>query len=183
MVEVYISLGSNINPEKNILEALRLLSDYIQILAVSTVYRTEPIGARLQPEFYNCVIKAETDMRPHALKSRVLRKIEERLGRKRESDKYAPRTIDLDILIYGRLCTSTPDLQIPDPDITTRPFLALALHELNPTLILPKSEIAIAEAVDRLKNQKMNPLTEYTNTVKEFISSMDSAKKIHRRDC
>ena len=81
MVEVFISLGSNIDPERNITEALKLISRYTKILKVSTVYLTEPIGGFAQPKFHNCVIMAETDIGPRVLKFVVLRGIEERLER------------------------------------------------------------------------------------------------------
>ena len=137
MVDVFISLGSNIDPERNIKEALRLLSEHIKILQVSTVYLTEPIGKLLQPEFYNCVIRTETDIEPHALKFGILKGVEERLGRRRSKDRYAPRSIDIDILIYGDLHVHAEELIIPDESILDRPFLALALRELKEDLVLP----------------------------------------------
>ncbi len=169
MAKVYISLGSNINPQKNILEALQRLAKYTQLINVSTVYRTEPIGAKPQPKYYNCVVQVETDIEPQTLKYDILRIIEDKLGRKRERDKYAPRTIDLDILVYGDLVISTSDLEIPDPEIMTRSFLTLGLYELNPTLILPNVNVPIKKVANRFKNNKMNLVTEYSKTLKEFV--------------
>jgi len=172
MVEVYISLGSNISPEENILKAIRLLSKQIKILDVSTVYRTEPIGTLpKQHDFYNCVIKVETDKEPHVLKFKILRSIEDEMGRRREENKNASRTIDLDILLYGRQRISTKDMTIPDPDIMTRPFLALALNELDPTLLLPKTKQSIKEVAEHFKKYKRNPMKEYTNMVRDLIKN------------
>ena len=169
MVEVFISLGSNIDPERNITKALRLLSEHVKILQVSTVYLTEPIGKPSQPEFYNCVIRTETDIEPHALKFDILRAVEERLGRKRSEDRYAPRIIDIDILIYGDLYVRTKDLIIPDQDILDRPFLALALRELKEDLVLPGLQKSIQEISKRFKDHKMTRLNEFTEVLRDFI--------------
>ena len=175
MVEVFISLGSNIDPERNIKEALRLLSEHIKILQVSTVYLTGPIGKLLRPEFYDCVIRTETDIEPHALKFGVLKEVEERLGRKRSEDRYASRTIDIDILIYGDLLVHTEDLIIPDRDILDRPFLALGLRELKEDLILPDSKKSIQEVSNRFNNEEMTPLTEFTKVLRDLIMTRGKA--------
>ena len=171
MVEVFISLGSNIDPERNITEALKLISKHIKILQVSTVYLTEPIGRLVQPKFYNCVIMTETDIGPRELKFVVLRGIEERLGRKR-NDSYGPRTIDIDILIYGDLCVDAKDLIIPDRDILDRPFLALGLRELREDLILPDSKKSIQEIANRFNNNKMTPLNELTKALRDLMRTL-----------
>jgi 2-amino-4-hydroxy-6-hydroxymethyldihydropteridine diphosphokinase len=169
LAKVYISLGSNINPQKNILEALQLLAKYTQLIKVSTVYNTEPIGAKPQSKYYNCVVQVETDIEPRTLKYDILRVIEDKLGRKRESYKFAPRTIDLDILVYEELFISTSDLEIPDPEIMTRSFLALGLYELDPTLILRNVNIPLKKVADQFKNNKINPVTEYSEILKKFV--------------
>ena len=169
MVTVYISLGSNINPQKNIFEALQRLSKYTQLIDVSTVYSTEPIGVQPQPKYYNCVVHVETAIEPRRLKYDILRVIEDNLGRKRESNKYAPRTIDLDILVYGDQVISTPDLKIPDQEIMTRSFLALGLIELDPTLILRNGNIPLKKVAERFKNNKMDPVRDYSKKLKEFV--------------
>jgi 2-amino-4-hydroxy-6-hydroxymethyldihydropteridine diphosphokinase len=180
IIEVYISLGSNIDPEKNILEAIRLLSDYVKILGVSTVYRTEPIGTSSQNDYYNCVLKVETDKEPQTLKFNVLRSVEYKMGRRR-SDKYAPRTIDLDILLYGKKEISTKDMTIPDPNIMTRPFLALALNELDSTLILPNTKQPIKEVVNQFKNYRKNPMKEYTNALRDLIKDVKAHQQKEAR--
>ena len=180
MVEVYISLGSNINPEKNILKAIGLLSDYVKILDTSTVYRTEPIGTLSQHDFYNCVLRVETDAEPQRLKVNILQSIENKMGR-RGRHKYASRTIDLDILLYGKQNISTKDMTIPDPDIMTRPFLALALNELDPTLILPHTKQSIKEVASQFKNYRKNPMKEYTNAVRDLIRNQKLRKQIEAR--
>lgn len=134
MPRVYISIGSNIDPEHNIPSALKMLGEAVRIVAISTFYKTQPVGSLDSPEFYNGVVAVDTDLSPRELKFEVLRRTEEALGRVRCEDKFAPRTIDLDILIYGEVAINEPDLVIPDPDIAARPFLAVPLMELDPGL-------------------------------------------------
>jgi len=181
MADVYISLGSNINPEKNILKAIRLLSNYVRILDTSTVYRTEPIGTSpqhdlfncvIKVEIFNCVIKVETDKEPQILKFKILRSIEDKMGRRRGENKYVPRTIDLDILLYGKETIFTKDITLPDPDIMTRPFLALALNELDSALILPHTKQSIEEVAGQFKNYRKDPMKECTNTARDLIKNL-----------
>ncbi len=172
MTIAFLSLGSNIQPEKNILEAVRLLSKYVKILKVSTVYLTEPLLGRPQPKFYNCVVKIETDIEPGKLKHDVLRAIEERLGRKRTIDKYASRTIDIDIILYGKLQISIEDVTIPDPEISKRPFLAVPLCEIEPDLMVPGANKSIREIAFGFKDHKMTALPEYTRILQTFVSSL-----------
>jgi 7,8-dihydro-6-hydroxymethylpterin-pyrophosphokinase len=90
------------------------------------------------------------------LKFEVLRRIEAALGRRRGPDKYAPRPIDLDLLLYGDSVVEEPDLVLPDPDLRTRPFLAAALQELAPGLIEPVAGFPgepLAEFSRRLKER------------------------------
>ena len=134
MTAVYVGIGSNLSPEANIPAALELLAQAVRLSALSTFYRTAPVGPAGQPAFINGVAEVHTDLPPRSLKFEVLRGIEAQLGRGRGPDKYAPRTIDLDILIYGDLAVREPDLVLPDPDLRERPFLAAALRELAPKL-------------------------------------------------
>lgn len=171
MAEVFISLGSNINPQENVSKALILLSAYVKILDVSTVYLTDPIGSLPQDDFYNCVVKVETCLEPHKLKSDVLRPIEDAMGRKRGPDKYTPRTIDIDIIVYDDLVISPEDLTLPDPDIMDRSFLAKALYELDPTLVLPNMNKSIKKIASGFKNRRMNPLKKYTEVLRNFVKT------------
>ena len=146
----HIAFGSNIDPEENIPKALEMLDADCPITALSTVYWSPPEGNREQPPFLNgaCSVKNSWDARK--LKFDVLRSIERRLGRVRGNDKYAPRTIDLDIALFGGAVIQEPDLVAPDPDIETRPFLALPLYELLPQGVLPGSGLPLADIVNRL---------------------------------
>jgi 2-amino-4-hydroxy-6-hydroxymethyldihydropteridine diphosphokinase len=112
------------------------------------------------------VAAVETAFSPQELKQNVLRAIEDRLGRVRGADRYDARTIDLDLILYGELVLHETGLELPDPDILVRPFLASGLHELAPNLVLPGSSIPIAAVAGRLRDPAMKPLEAYTALLK-----------------
>jgi 2-amino-4-hydroxy-6-hydroxymethyldihydropteridine diphosphokinase len=154
-MNVFIGAGSNIDPEKNILKALKMLSSKMEIKDISTVYRTEAIGGG--PDFYNCVIEAETELPFEELK-KELQEIEAELGRVREEDKYAPRQIDLDILIYR---------EIAGPEIEERAFIAEGLAELAPEILI--RETKIIDIAVGLPKKGMKSLPEYTDRLRKEI--------------
>jgi len=169
MARAFISIGSNIDPETNVRNALLRLARAVRVAAVSTVSRTEPVGPPGQPPFYNCVAEIETDAAPRDLKFVVLRRIESELGRTRSSDKFAARTIDLDLILYDDLVMTTDDLTLPDPDIVRRPFLAIPLAELAPGLVLPGSGLQIKEVAASLTPNTMEPLETYTEHLRKEL--------------
>jgi 2-amino-4-hydroxy-6-hydroxymethyldihydropteridine diphosphokinase len=127
---IYISLGSNIRPEVNLPHSAVMLNKFGQVMACSTVWETSPVGTT-GPSFLNAVVLLQANY-PHALlKSLVLRRIETEMGRIRTFNKYAPRPIDLDILIA--------DGQIIEPELWSRAHLAVPLAELLPELLHPES--------------------------------------------
>ncbi len=162
MTRAFIGMGSNVEPERNLREALRQLASAVRVLGVSTVFETEPIGRPEQASYFNCVAAVETAFAPLALKQDVLRRIENRLGRVRSDDRYAARTIDLDLLLYGALVVNEAGLEIPDPDIMLRPFLAQGLAELAPDLVLPNTGTPVAELVRRMDSAALKRLEAYT---------------------
>lgn len=169
MARVFVGVGSNINPEANIRDALSLLAERARITGISTFYRTDAEDRPGQPPFYNGVVEIETDTPPAELKHSVLCAIESRLGRVRSSDKYAPRTIDLDILIYDDLIIRSDDLVIPDPQIQRRAFLAIPLCELAPDSVLPGSGKSVCEIAGVFADHGMEVLREFTDWLrKEF---------------
>ena len=168
-MRAFVSIGSNIDPEKNVKEALRRLKKQVFIQAISTVYLTEAVGPAGQPRFYNCVIEIGTHLPPHELKHAVLRRIEDQMGRKRTGDKFAPRTIDLDLLLYDNLTITIDGRPLPDPDIVRRPFLAITLREIAPGLVLPGSNASVEEAAATLSCDGMQPLNSYTDIIRKEI--------------
>ena len=166
LARVFISVGSNINPELNVREAIIRVRRILGPLKVSTVYLTKPIPDN-QPPYYNCVVEAETALSPLSVKE-VLRGIEDDMGRVRVSDKYAPRIIDLDLILYGNLIIRSSELTLPDPEISSRPFLALPLLELEPDLVIPGLNKAIRELARGISGSDMKPLLDYTEELRRL---------------
>jgi len=168
-VNAYISVGSNIEPEKNIPEALEKLKKYVSVKAISTFYRTVPIGRPEQPAFLNGVWQIDAEQSARELKFDILRQIEAELGRVRTEDKYAARTIDLDIALYDDMVIDEPDLRIPDPNIRQRPFIAVPLLELAPRLVLPDTG-ELLSSLDIVKaTQDLEPVCDFTEILRERI--------------
>ena len=117
-----IGVGSNIHPELNIREAIRILGEIITVVKCSEMVRTAPIGLIDQPDFINGAVKILTSLEKEVL-LQVLKKTEDRLGRDRAVSKYGPRTIDLDLVVWNG--------EITDPDYYSRPFLQRSVEELS----------------------------------------------------
>lgn len=133
----FISVGSNIEPRDNIGKAISLLSQQVSVVSASTFYKSAPLTRSEQPHFLNGILEIATDASPIELKFDVLRPIELKLGRVRVADKDAPRTIDLDIVLFGDCIIDEEALTLPDPDLRERPFLAIPLLELAPHITMP----------------------------------------------
>lgn len=137
--EVYIGLGSNLGqPRCHLRFALEHL---VQVRgytpgAVSSLYLTTPVGKTDQPAFYNAVCRGKYEGTPRAL-LRVLQALEAARGRERKGP-WGPRTLDLDILLFGDMIIDQPELQVPHPRLHQRGFVLLPLSELAPRLILPR---------------------------------------------
>jgi 2-amino-4-hydroxy-6-hydroxymethyldihydropteridine diphosphokinase len=169
VTRAFVSVGSNIDPAANTEQALRLLGSETRITNISTVYQTEAEGRPEQPRYYNCVVEIDTALPPRELKFHVLRKIENKLGRMRGSDKFSARTIDLDLILYDELVMAAEDLTLPDPGIRRRPFLAVPLEELAPGLVMPGTGVPIGEIAGSLSREAMTPLEGYTKHLRKEI--------------
>lgn len=144
---VVIALGSNIEPRENLPRALEKLRRRLTITAVSRVYETAPVGADGVPVFLNAAVRTATHRSPTDLKWQVLRPIETELGRVRTGDKNAPRTVDLDLVLYGSLVLRDPEqgLTLPDPDLVTCAHLALPAADVAGELRHPETGKTLAE--------------------------------------
>jgi len=169
MTRAFISLGSNIDPEANTEQAIRLLDREARVINISTVYLTEPEGSHGQPPYYNCVVEIDTGLSPAELKQRVLREIEAKRGRIRCEDKYAARTIDLDLILYDELDLTSRDLTLPDPEILRRPYLAIPLRELASGMTLPRFGLRIDDVAANLEGHTMKPLARFTQHIRKDI--------------
>lgn len=156
----YLSLGSNLgNREQNLKEAVRRASTLGRVVAVSSFYETEPVEVTDQPWFLNCVLALETTAEPAQLMRELLR-IEHEMGRQRLVKK-GPRSIDIDILLFGNAVVNTPDLTIPHPEMTRRRFVLEPLAEIAPDLLHPVSQktvtLLLAELAPGQRVQKYEP--------------------------
>ncbi len=133
----YLSLGSNIDKERNIVRAVELLRQAVTVVAVSAVYETAPVGNPNQESFLNAAVLVTTSLEAEALTRDVLRPIEERLGRRRGADKNAPRTIDIDVVLFNH--------QVLDDEVLTRAHLAVPLSEVAPHFRPPGAGGTLAE--------------------------------------
>jgi 2-amino-4-hydroxy-6-hydroxymethyldihydropteridine diphosphokinase len=126
-----VELGSNIDPERHLPPAVGELARRVEVIAVSHMYQTEPFGPAGQPDFVNGAVGVTTSMTAAEIR-RMLRSIEDELGRERTTDRYAPRRIDLDLCMVGERVVKIDGHRLPDPDILKRPYLAQTLAEVAP---------------------------------------------------
>ena len=150
MNRVFVSLGSNIDSERNLREAVRRLSLRCRLLAVSPVYETAPVGKTDQPNFLNAAALVETGLAAPKLKTQILQAIESELGRVRTADKNAPRTIDLDISLFNDEILTVGPRHIPDPDILRFAHVAVPLADLAPELRHPETGQALGQIARNL---------------------------------
>jgi len=140
VAKAFVGIGSNLGePERQIAAALDLLraEDGIDVVAVSSLRETEPVGYRDQPNFLNGAAALETELSPRELLERLLA-IERQLGRERGAGpRFGPRIIDLDLLLYGDETVDEPGLTVPHPRLAERRFALEPLAELDPELEIP----------------------------------------------
>ena len=135
----YLSLGSNIEPEENMVAAVKLLAEMTRLVAVSPVWESKPIGFTNQPNFLNAAAIVETDLDVEQLVENVVHTIEKRLGRMRQPNKNAPRTIDIDLILFNHQIFEMNHHHIPSPDLLERPFVAIPLAAIAPNTRHPKT--------------------------------------------
>ncbi len=138
MARAYVGLGANLGDrDATIRRALELLAadPHIDVTAVSTLRETDPVGVEDQPRFLNGVARLDTSLGPHDLLARLL-DVERSLGRVRR-ERWGPRTIDLDLLLYDDLVLDEPGLTVPHPRLHERLFVLEPLEELDPALVVP----------------------------------------------
>jgi 2-amino-4-hydroxy-6-hydroxymethyldihydropteridine diphosphokinase len=146
---VYLSLGSNIGDRgANLNAALTRLETLGQLVAVSSFYETEPVELTDQPWFLNCAVKLDTEKMPKQLLGAIL-DLEREMGRQRRQKK-GPRTIDVDILLFGTSIVETQGLTIPHPALHQRRFVLEPLAEIAPELRHPVFKRTIRELRDAL---------------------------------
>lgn len=157
---VYLSLGSNLgDKKKNLLNANKQLKKHkIRILKKSPVYETEPVGKINQPDFYNQVIKIKTELSPDDLLETLLL-IEKDMGRVR-IEKWGPRIIDIDILLYNNSIIKKKHLKIPHPEMHKRNFVLVPLNAIEKKLIHPVYNKPLNDFI-KLQAKKVKQLKDF----------------------
>ena len=139
-VRAYVGLGSNLGDREGLIaDAISALGSQpaIEVIQVSSLRETEPWGPVEQPRFLNGAVAVETDLPPRELLEALL-DVERRLGRARDDEeRWGPRTIDLDLLLYGNLVLDEPGLDVPHPRLHERRFALEPLAELAPDALVP----------------------------------------------
>jgi 2-amino-4-hydroxy-6-hydroxymethyldihydropteridine diphosphokinase len=139
MPRVYIALGGNLGDRRaNLERAVELLDadPALELVAVSSLRETDPVGYEDQSRFLNGALAADTALSPRELLDRLLA-VERELGRDRRGPRFGPRTVDLDLLLYGDDTVDEPGLTVPHPRLAERRFVLEPLAELDPELALP----------------------------------------------
>ena len=161
-IDVVISAGSNVEKERNLAEAVRLLRRHrqIDVKAVSRFFESESVGGPPgAPPFFNAAVLAWTELNPEELRAE-LRRIEEVLGRRRSDDKNAPRPIDLDISYYCDVVHDYGDFQVPAPDVRTAAHVAVPIADVAPDWVDPKTGSSAYELAVNLDfaREKVRPV-------------------------
>jgi len=139
---VYLGIGSNIDPEEYLPRAIDCIRENLQVVSISTIWQSPAVGSS-GPDYLNAVIAVKTDYHPPNLKDKIISYIEDQLGRVRTDNKYADRTIDIDILVV--------DNEVLDNQIWEYAHIAVPLSELNPTLRNKETGKTIANVAEDLR--------------------------------
>jgi len=151
---IFVLLGSNIDKEKNLPEAVGYLEDWCQVKAISDVYETCPVGLEDQPIFFNAAVLVESSLDARQFRRDVLEKIESRLNRVRTSDKNAPRTIDADLILFNDdIFDLDADHHIPDPDLLLHLHVIVPVAELEPDFIHPEISESLSTIAHHLTKE------------------------------
>lgn len=142
MIRVYYALGSNLaEPLSQVNAALAALAALPQtsLVACSSFYRSRPMGPQDQPDYLNAAVALDTRLPPETLLDQT-QAIELQQGRERKAERWGPRTLDLDMMLYGDRIISSPRLTVPHYGLKVREFMLYPLAEIAPDLLLPQGE-------------------------------------------
>ncbi len=156
MPRVFVAIGSNVDPESHIGQAMREMAQSFPDIQFSPWYRNRAVGFD-GADFINLVAGFTSELPVHGVVQR-LRAIEELCGRPREAPKWAPRSMDLDILLYGDLVCEEPGLKLPRPDLLKRAFMLGPLADIAPEEPHPTAGATIGELWQRF-DQAAHPMT------------------------
>lgn len=160
-VRAYVGLGANLDAPaarlKRVFDELDLLPS-TRLTARSPLYKSAPLGPPDQPDYINAVAVLDTALEPLPL-LHALQALETRHGRRREGERWGPRTLDLDILLYGELNLATPELTLPHPGLHERAFVLYPLSDVAPELDIPGhgSLRELREALGAVRIARLEP--------------------------
>ncbi|SQI36950.1 2-amino-4-hydroxy-6-hydroxymethyldihydropteridinepyrophosphokinase [Leminorella richardii] len=157
MTQVFIALGSNLEqPLKQVEAALDALGriEYTRLVNCSRYFRTAPLGPKDQPDYLNAAVELETSLEPEALLD-ATQQIELQQGRVRKAERWGPRTLDLDIMLFGDRVINTPRLTVPHYDMHNRAFMLYPLADIAPELIFPDG-ISLRQKLAQLSLEGIN---------------------------
>lgn len=170
----FVAVGSNIDPQQNVMAALAILQERTRVTGCSIFYRTEPVGPPEQPGFVNGVWRVDTAMSPMQIRDELLRPTESEIGRTRTRDKFAPRTIDLDLVLYNDLVIDNETVRLPHPDLV-RLFVCVPVLELlnGADAIAPSLRNRMLRLVPPVAEgaQPGEPLPELTTQMRRMLTS------------
>jgi 2-amino-4-hydroxy-6-hydroxymethyldihydropteridine diphosphokinase len=158
-IRAYIGIGSNLNDPvaqvKEAVQELALLPDSL-LVARSSLYSGKPMGPQDQPDYVNAVVALDTLLSAEKL-LQALQQIEQLQGRERDGERWGPRILDLDLLLYGKSVIDTPGLQVPHPGMHERDFVIIPLAEIAGNLNIPGRGLLTA-LINRVENHSLKKL-------------------------
>jgi 2-amino-4-hydroxy-6-hydroxymethyldihydropteridine diphosphokinase len=160
MVDVYVAVGGNVEPLRYVDRALSLLERAFGAIDISPAYRNAAVGFAGE-DFVNLVVRLAAHEPVERVRA-ALQAIESACDRPRDAPKWAPRTMDLDILLYGDAVRSEPGLTLPRPDLVRRPYMLKPMADLAPMLVHPtagKTMRQLWEALEKAEPHVLQPIT------------------------
>lgn len=155
-IRVYIGIGSNLEDPvaqvKDAIEELEMLPDTI-LAGRSSLYTGKPMGPADQPDYVNAVVALDTLLSPRDLFTRLVA-IEDQAGRTRDGDKWGPRILDLDLLLYGKKKIDEPDLTVPHPGMHERDFVIIPLAEVAGNMKIPGHDY-LSTLINQVENHSL----------------------------
>ena len=151
----WLLLGSNIEPEKNLRRAVASIAGRENLLGVSSVWQSPPADGSDQPDYWNAAVLIKTAKSPAEIYTALIAPIERTLERVRSADKFAPRTMDIDLAMYDDRVEEFSGRRLPHPDILICPYVALPLAELSPNKHHPETGEPMRVIADRLRGESI----------------------------